>query len=59
MNLDIPGLSDAELQLALKQLTSLPKHEQLELNMMLTQLEKIKGTEKAQNTFLDLSLIHI
>ena len=53
MNLDIPGLSDAELQLALKQLTSLPKHEQLELNTMLTQLEKIKGTEKAQNTFLD------
>ena len=53
MELNIPGLSDVELQLALKQLTSLPKHEQIELNTMLTQLEKVKGLEKSQNTFLD------
>ena len=53
MALDIPGLSDAELQRALKQLTSLPKHEQIELNRMLVDLEKVKSIEKSQDTFLD------
>ena len=53
MALDIPGLSDAELQRALKQLTSLPKHEQIELDRMLVELEKVKSIEKSQDTFLD------
>jgi predicted phage terminase large subunit-like protein len=38
---------------ALKQLTSLPKHEQIELDRMLVELEKVKSIEKSQDTFLD------
>ena len=53
MSLDIKGVSPQELQLALSKLSSLPKHEQIELHKMLEKLEEVQKIEKSQSTFLD------
>jgi hypothetical protein len=53
MPIEIAGITDADLDTALANISVLPKNEQVQLLMELDELEKTQAIEKRQGTFLE------
>ena len=53
MPIEIAGITDADLDTALANISVLPKNEQIQLLKELEELEKTQTIEKRQETFLE------